>query len=205
MTVDGIAPRSPAWQLQDERTADPWNAFGAIVNPHSRPPSRTSPSFGLALVVFTIVCGCTSVAPPAPSAAPTADQRAGVAATLAIERQWLATWFRGTPVLIAQRNSGVVTIDVPREFCFEPGRSSVKPALAAVLDKVAESLRRVPLAHLSLLAAPDDAIGTAPLALQRAVHVHEYLHSRGVPAASLGNPSATAARAVQLRMEAAPL
>jgi outer membrane protein OmpA-like peptidoglycan-associated protein len=128
-----------------------------------------------------------------------------VAATLAIERQWLATWFRGTPVLIAQRNSGVVTIDVPREFCFEPGRSNVKPALAAVLDKVAESLRRVPLAHLSLLAAPDDAIGTAPLALQRAVHVHEYLHSRGVPAASLGNPSATAARAVQLRMEAAPL
>lgn len=122
---------------------------------------------------------------------------------LAVERQWLGSWFKGTPVRIGQRNDGAVTVDVPREFCFDRGRSSVEPALAAVLDKVAASLRRVPLAHLTLLAAPDDAAGSAQLALQRAAEVHKYLRSRGVSAARLGKPSAATAAAVQLRMEAA--
>lgn len=162
-------------------------------------------SIVLALVVMLAVCGCASVAPPAPSAPPsTADQRAAVPAALAVERQWLQSWFQGTPVQIAQHNDGAVTIEVPREFCFDPGRSSVKPALAAVLDKVAESLRRMPLARLPLLAAPDDENGSAPLALQRAVNMQKHLLSRGVPAARLGKPAATAAAAVQLRMEAAP-
>jgi outer membrane protein OmpA-like peptidoglycan-associated protein len=103
----------------------------------------------LLLVVVLAVCGCSSVgqpapaAPPAPAAAP-ADQRAAVPAALAVERQWLQSWFQGTPVLIGQGDDGALSVDVPREFCFDPGRSSVKPALAAVLNKVAESLRRVP-------------------------------------------------------------
>jgi outer membrane protein OmpA-like peptidoglycan-associated protein len=164
--------------------------------------SRSLPfAFALAL------CGCASVAPPAPpvpSPPPSADQRAAAPAALAAERQWLQSWFQGTPVLIAQRNDGAVTIDVPREFCFDPGRSAVKPALAAVLDKVAESLRRTPAARLPLLAAPDDDGGTTPLALQRAVQMQKHLQSRGVPLARLGKPAATTAAAVQLRMEAPP-
>lgn len=127
-----------------------------------------------------------------------------MAAALAVERQWLGSWFRGTPVSIEQRHDGAVTIEVPREFCFERGQSTMKPALAAVLDKLAESLRRVPQAGLPLLAAPDDAIGTSPLALQRAARMNEHLRSRGVPAVRLGKPSATTVAAVQLRMEAAP-
>ncbi len=153
------------------------------------------------LVVVLAASGCRSVTPPAPSGPATAGQRTTLAESLAVERQWLATWFKGTPVLIGQRQDGAVTVDVPREFCFEPGRSGVKPALAAVLDKVAESLRRVPLAQLPLLAAPDDAIGTPQLATQRAIQVRDYLRSRGVPAARLGKPSATVAAAVQLRID----
>jgi hypothetical protein len=34
--------------------------------------------------------------------------------------------------------------------------------------------------------------------------VHKHLLSRGVPAARLGRPTATAAAAVQLRIEASP-
>lgn len=158
-------------------------------------------SFALTLVVVLAVWGCTSVAPPTPSGTTTAEQKTTVAAALAVERQWLGSWFGGTPVLIGQRSDGAITVDVPREFCFEPGRSGVKPALAAVLDKVAESLRRVPLAQMPLLAAPDDAIGTTQLALQRAIQVREYVRSRGVPTARLGKPSATTAAAVQLRMQ----
>ncbi len=163
---------------------------------------RTS---ALLLVVVLAAGGCASVAPPAPSAPVTADQRAAVPAALAVERQWLLSWFRETPVAIGQARDGAVTIDVPREFCFDPGHSSVKPPLAAVLDKVAESLRRRPLHRLGLLAAPADAAGGGPLARQRAMQVQAYLRSRGVPATRLARPTVAVAAAVRLRIEAAPL
>lgn len=140
-------------------------------------------------------------APVEPAAAPAAADRR--ASTLTVERRWLQSWFGGTPVLIEQRNDGAVSVDVPLEFCFDAGRSAVKAPLAAVLDKVAESLRRNGWAHLPLVAAPADAAPTSPLALQRAAQVRKHLISRGVPAARLGSPTATAAAAVQLRMQAA--
>jgi outer membrane protein OmpA-like peptidoglycan-associated protein len=166
--------------------------------------------------------GCASVAPPAapapvPGKAPapaapappappaSADQRAAAPAVLATERAWLQSWFKGTPVLIAQRSDGTITIDVPLEFCFDPGRSAVKPALAAVLSKVAESMKRVPLTRLPVVAAPDDGIGRTPLALQRAQQVHKQLLANGVPAARMGPPTAAATAAVLLRIDAAPL
>jgi outer membrane protein OmpA-like peptidoglycan-associated protein len=141
------------------------------------------------------------VAPPAP---PTpAQQRTAAASTLAVERQWLASWFKGTPVVVAQRPDGAVTVDVPREFCFEPGRDAVKPALAAVLDKVAESLRRTAVAEIRYVGAPGDAGGAATLAAQRAARVHDYLRKRGVAPARLAAPTAGTGTAVQLRIEAA--
>ena len=143
--------------------------------------------------------------PPAPAQAPLSpEQRTATAAALSVEQQWLSSWFRGTPVRIAQRDDGTLTVDVPREFSFDPGRSVVKPALAAVLDKVAESLRRRPMSRLTSLAAPDDRPQTSPLAVERAVQVHRYLRQRGVPAARLGEPSATSAATVQLRIGPSP-
>ena len=156
------------------------------------------------------VCACTSVTPPGPagsvaSRAPqtAADQRAAAPAALGVERQWLQSWFKDTPVRIAQRSDGAVTVDVPVAFCFDAGRSSVKPALAAVLDKVAESMRRVPTMRLPLLAAPESATGTTPLAMQRALQMQKHLLNRGVAAARLGPPTASTEAAVQLRLEAA--
>jgi len=150
---------------------------------------------------------CTSVAPPAATGqdAPssTADQREAAPAALDVERQWLQSWFKDTPVRIAQRGESAVTVEVPLEFCFDAGRSAIKPALAAVLDKVAESMRRVPAMRLPLVAASDGAAGTSPLATQRAAQVHKHLLNRGVMAARLGAPSSTAAAAVQLRLETA--
>ena len=160
------------------------------------------------LTIALTFTACTSVAPPAPggsaTAAPTTDARAAAPAALAAERQWLQSWFKDTPVRIAQRSDGAVTVDVPLEFCFDAGRSTVKPALAAVLDKVAESMRRVPAMRLPLLAAPDGAPGTAPLAIQRAAQVHKHLLNRGVAAVRLGPLSTSPVAAVQLRLEAAP-
>jgi len=155
----------------------------------------------VALAAALLLGGCASTPPPGP---PTPAQRTGVAEALAIERQWLEAWFKSTPVRIAQRPDGAIDIDVPREFCFDPGRSVVKPALAAVLDKLAESLRRVPLAHVPLIAAPgDSATAPPPLAQQRAQQLRDQLNSRGVAAARLGSPVATTAAVVHLRMAGA--
>jgi outer membrane protein OmpA-like peptidoglycan-associated protein len=117
-----------------------------------------------------------------------------------IERQWLQSWFQGTPVRISQRGDGPLDVAVPLEFCFEPGRSALRPALAAVLDKLAESLRRVPSARLGLIAAPGDGRQAASLAAQRGARVRAHLRSRGVAAGQLGLPTEGTAPEVQLRV-----
>ena len=154
----------------------------------------------LALVAALLLGGCASTPPPGP---PTPEQRTGAVEALVVEWQWLESWFRGTPVRIAQRPDGAIDIDVPREFCFDAGSSVVKPALAAVLDKLAESLRRVPLARVPLIAAPADAVTAPSLALQRAQQVRDGLRSRGVAEARLGSPAVAAAATVHLRVTAA--
>jgi hypothetical protein len=146
---------------------------------------------------------------PLPSMAPTAPAAAepvpDLSDALATEKHWLLSWFRGTPVRIRQQADGALLVDVPREYCFDPGARQVKPPLAAVLDKVAESLRRRPAAGVSLLAAPADRGGGTPLALQRAAQLQRHLRDRGVPLARLVEPSSTTAAAVQLRIGAAVL
>ncbi|MGZ5267777.1 MAG: hypothetical protein ACXWCC_13405, partial [Caldimonas sp.] len=60
-------------------------------------------SIALPLVAAFLVSACSSVPPPAPSVPPTLDQRAAAPGALAVERQWLGSWFQGTPVLIKER------------------------------------------------------------------------------------------------------
>lgn len=153
-----------------------------------------------------VLHGCASTPAQRPAVAPEPVGAARSAApagssALAVEKQWLQSWFSGTPVLIVQHGDGAVTVDVPREFSFDAGRSGVKPPLAAVLDKVAQSLLRTPQARLPIVAAPADAGGAPALALQRATQVRTHLLSRGVAAARLGSPTVTASAAVQLRIE----
>jgi outer membrane protein OmpA-like peptidoglycan-associated protein len=142
---------------------------------------------------------------PRPSASASAPARPvaaepAYAPGLAAEQRWLDNWFRGTPVVIAQNDDGELVVEVPRAYCFDAGASRMRPALVAVLDKVALSLRRTPRAHVVALSAPDDKAGTTALALQRATQLHKRLLERGVTAAQLSQPSATLAAAVQLRI-----
>lgn len=160
-----------------------------------------------ALLALLVLTGCASAppAPPAPTAPATPAQRSDVLSALAVERQWLGQWFRGTPVQVVQRGNGALSVDVPLEFSFDPGRNRIKPALAAVLDKVAESLGRVPMAYVALVAAPADPTGAPTLALERAARIQDHLRSRGVRAERIGKPSAASAPTVQLRIESAPV
>lgn len=123
--------------------------------------------------------------------------------SLSAERDWLRSWFDGTPVLIEQRGEGPLSVQVPLAFSFDPRRATVKPALAAVLDKLAQSLRRS-RAGLPLLAAPTDPAGSPALAVQRATAVRAHLLARGVPLAQLGPPVAAGGDKVQLRAELNP-
>lgn len=121
---------------------------------------------------------------------------------VAIERQWLQSWFEGTPVRIEQRSETSFSVDVPRDFCFEAGRSEVRAPLAAVLDKVAQSLQRKPALRVTWLAAPGDASAAPALAQQRAGNVRKHLLARGAAADQLAVASVTQAAAVQLRIGA---
>ena len=159
-----------------------------------------------ALALLLVLQGCAT--PPAKAPGPasrSAPQAVSVPRdpeALSTERQWLQQWFKDTPVQIVQ-HSDAVSVDVPREFAFDTARSQVKPPLAAVLDKLAQSLRRVPQARLELVAAPGDGSAASALAVTRATQVRKHLLSRGVPESQLGSPSATTVAAVQLRMELA--
>ena len=165
---------------------------------------RLSGSVALALALAMALAGCATRS-PAPATPPAAeDSRKTFAVGLAVEQRWLDSWFRGTPVVIALNDDGELIVDVPREFCFEPGGSRIKPALAAVLDKMAQVLHRMRNARLTLLAAPDDKAPEGPLAVQRAAQVHKLLQARGVRAEQLVAPTATRYAAVQLRIGPAP-
>ena len=205
------APRDLADAMRRWRLAPAVATLVALTACGSAPPTRTP-----------------APPPPAPAAAPkpaarapadkpaadrsTPEKRSALAEGLATEQRWLQSWFKGTPVLIAQRDEGTLAVDVPREFCFDAGKSGVKPALAAVLDKVAESLRRRPAAQLLLVAAPGDAGvngasganaangASGALAVQRAAQVQKHLRDRGVAAARLAAPAAARGAAVQLRI-----
>lgn len=160
------------------------------------------------MAALLVLQGCSTLpeptkppVPPAPAppvAAPSAP--AARPATLAVERQWLQTWFEGTPVRIEQRSEWSFSIEVPRQFCFDAGRSELKPPLAAVLDKVAQSLQRKPALRLQLLAAPGDASVNAELAQQRAQSVRKHLLARGVSSEQMAAATATPVPAVQLRI-----
>jgi outer membrane protein OmpA-like peptidoglycan-associated protein len=155
------------------------------------------------VAILLALQGCTTALRPGAEAPAVGAPAPPRASALTVERKWLQSWFDGTPVVIAQQDAGAVSIDVPREFSFDAGQSKVKPALAAVLDKVAQSLLRTPAARLEQVAAPGDGASPSPLALQRANQVRSHLLSRGVPAAQLGKATSTTTAAVQLRMDLA--
>jgi outer membrane protein OmpA-like peptidoglycan-associated protein len=169
------------------------------------------PAWGWLCGVLCALAACTS-APVAPeprkasrptsqaAAQPPAPAGPAYAPGLSAEQHWLDTWFRGTPVVIAQNDAGELIVEVPRAYCFDIGNSRMRPALLAVLDKVAQSLRRSPAARVVALAAPDDKAGKTPLAIRRATRLHQSLLERGVTASRLAAPSASLASAVQLRI-----
>ena len=140
---------------------------------------------------------------PAPTPSRPAPPPAAVS-PLVSEQRWLDEWFRGTPVVIALADANTLAVDVPLANSFDSGSSKLKPALVAVLDRVATSLRRQPSMRVSI-AAPTDAGAAVALASARAQRVREHLVSRGIAATRMaGVGTARAGAPVQLRLLIAP-
>ena len=144
----------------------------------------------LLLVFFLVLSGgCATRAPvgPAPGA-PSGGPQMGAPSrppapppTLAAEQQRLSALFDGTPVVFAMQGDGSLRVEVPLRFSFDPGSSTVKPPLAAVLDRIATSQRRA--SSRLLVIAPGDKRGKGvTLGNDRAVSARDYLVGHGIAA-----------------------
>jgi outer membrane protein OmpA-like peptidoglycan-associated protein len=183
----------------------------------SAPLLRTA--FGLLAGLLMSACASTPSSPPAkgsgvfsapapnaapadPNAAPRAPAPSNPPATaLATEQRFLEDWFRGTPVVIAAQPPITLQLDVPLVNSFDAGKADIKPALNAVLDRVAQSLLRQSAARININ-APADAGGNAALAQSRAQRVREALGSKGIAATrvALTESAPRAGGPVQLRL-----
>ena len=137
-----------------------------------------------------------------PNAAPRAPAPGTPSATpLATEQRFLEDWFRGTPVVIAAQPPVTLQLDVPLANSFDAGKADIKPALNAVLDRVAQSLLRQNAARVHVN-APADANGNGALAQSRAQRVREALGSKGIAATRVAVTEAAprAGGPVQLRL-----
>ena len=143
-----------------------------------------------------------NAAPGDPNATPRSPAPGAPSATaLATEHRFLEDWFRGTPVVIAAQPPVTLQLDVPLANSFDAGKADIKPALNAVLDRVAQSLLRQSAARININ-APADTSGSAALAQSRAQRVREALGSKGIAATrvALTESAPRAGGPVQLRL-----
>lgn len=115
--------------------------------------------------------GCSTTAPPAASGP----------LTLASEQRRLASLFEGTPVEFVMQRDGSLRVTVPLRHSFDPGRFAVKPALGAVLERIAASQRREKTRLL--IAGPSDPNDAGRrLSGDRAAAARDYMVARGLSA-----------------------
>ncbi len=144
----------------------------------SSPSSPSSGSSGSGV----LTAPAPNATPGDPNAAPRAPAPGTPPATpLATEQRFLEDWFRGTPVVIAAQPPVTLQLEVPLTNSFDAGKADIKPALNAVLDRVAQSLLRQSAARVHVN-APADAGGNGGLAQTRAQRVREALGSKGIAA-----------------------
>ncbi|MEF9995792.1 MAG: OmpA family protein [Burkholderiaceae bacterium] len=90
---------------------------------------------------------------------------------------------RGTGIEVTQTADNQLKLEVPSDVSFDVGRADIKPNLAPVLDRFAQTLRDNPSSTVRVIGHTDstgsDAINN-PLSVNRAASVRNYLEARGV-------------------------
>ena len=147
------------------------------------------PLLALLLAIALALGACSSVplatapvastpgAPPPPAPLP----------TLATEQKRLSDLFAGTPVVVERTDDGRLRLQVPLRYSFDAGRAAVKPPLAALLDRMAPSLRQQAGFSVRINASGDArGAGATQLARERAAATRDYLILKGAPASRFG-------------------
>lgn len=158
--------------------------------------------FTAPLLAVLAACGTRPPAAPPPSPPPPAGGPPP-RATLAAEAARLAEFFRGTPVVFAMSADGVLRVSVPRGNSFEPGSFRVKPALGAVLERLARS--QAASGSRFKVAAPADVAGRGgSLPGERALSVRDYLVGHGLGVARVQAAGTAATDAVEITVTEVP-
>ncbi|MFN0183494.1 MAG: hypothetical protein ACKVQR_06705 [Aquabacterium sp.] len=116
---------------------------------------------------------------------------------MAMERQWLARQFADTPVGIGG-DDRLLRVTVPLRHAFDEASTDPRPALRAVLDRLAQSMRRQPGTRLQ-------AAVPGPGAAERLATLRVHLQLQGVPGWRVGTPSSATVPDVQLLLSPAPV
>ena len=147
----------------------------------------------------------TPYATPSAPVVEAAPPAAPVESPLGIEQRRLADLFRGTPVVFAMQPDGSLRVDVPLQHSFTQGSAVVRPALGAVLDRVAAS-QRDRTSTFAVTAPRDPGDRTMRLANSRAVSIRSYLVGRGLTIPRISaRPDELVGTVTLLVREAAPL
>lgn len=145
---------------------------------------RRFPSLLLAASTITLLAACSTPRPATPPSSSAVPGAPAPRSTLASEQVRLAELFRGTPVVFAMQQDGSLRATVPRRFSFDAGAIKVKPALAAVLDRLAKSQLETS-SRMRVNAPADQEPRGAALARDRALSVRDYLAGQGIVATRL--------------------
>lgn len=156
-------------------------------------PSRAIAAAGLSLVL----AACQTPPQPLPPPAPAVPGSAPGPARGSGAFEWTSTAERvesdlrglsGGPI-VARSTDQRVWVVLPGDASFEPGRSALRPAARAWLDRVAAAARGWTAAEIRIV-GHTDATGSAAandaLSLDRAASVRDWLVARGVPAPRIG-------------------
>lgn len=162
------------------------------------------PALATAALCAALLAACGS-APPAKPGAPSESPGVlgrifgpSLAPPLEAQRKRLADALRGTPVTVEGTEDGRLRVEVPLKYAFDPGRSVVKPPLAAVLNEVAAGLKPHAQAEVRVSGPADGAKGGAMLAQDRAASTRDYLVARGVPPTRFGGLGRASGEGVEL-------
>lgn len=139
--------------------------LAGCTTPPPRPQATTKPAAPAPHPPAAAVQAPVPAMPPAPPPPPP---------ELAPEARWLNEWFGSTPVTVTLDDQGLVRLSVPGAHSFAAGAASPKPALKAVLDRVAQSLGRKPNAKV-MVTVPPGATG-------REAAVRSHLLAQGLAA-----------------------
>ncbi|GIX24832.1 MULTISPECIES: OmpA family protein [Caldimonas] len=89
----------------------------------------------------------------------------------------------GTGIGVERTADNQIRVQIPADAGFDVGRAAIRPQLAHVLDKFAQSMREHPATDIRIIGHTDstgsDAVNN-PLSFERAAATRDYLVARGV-------------------------